>query len=58
MCSGRTSSAASALEITVAPNEWQAACSLGDFSLVGCTVSPAFEFAHFELAPKGWSPGD
>ena len=45
-------------QITVAPNEWQAACSLGDFSLVGCTVSPAFEFAHFELAPKGWRPGD
>jgi predicted cupin superfamily sugar epimerase len=44
-------------QIIVAPNEWQAACSLGDWTLVGCTVSPAFEFEHFELAPEGWSPG-
>lgn len=35
---------------------WQAARSLGDWTLVGCTVGPAFEFAGFELAPKGWSP--
>ena len=36
---------------------WQAARSLGHWTLVGCTVSPAFEFAGFELAPPGWSPG-
>ncbi|KPF80465.1 cupin [Brevundimonas sp. AAP58] len=35
---------------------WQAARSLGDWSLVGCTVSPGFDFAGFELAPAGWSP--
>ena len=35
---------------------WQAARSLGAWTLVGCTVSPAFEFAGFELAPPGWSP--
>jgi hypothetical protein len=35
---------------------WQAAHSLGDWTLVGCTVAPGFEFAGFELAPKGWSP--
>jgi len=23
---------------------------------VGCTVSPAFDFSGFELAPEGWSP--
>ncbi|MGL1278532.1 cupin domain-containing protein [Vibrio parahaemolyticus] len=28
----------------------------GDWTLVGCTVAPAFEFAKFELAPKGWEP--
>src|SRR5450631_2547823 len=28
----------------------------GDWTLVGCTVAPAFEFASFELAPKGWEP--
>jgi hypothetical protein len=30
--------------------------SLGDWTLVGCTVAPGFEFAAFELAPKGWEP--
>jgi predicted cupin superfamily sugar epimerase len=36
---------------------WQAAQSLGDWTLVGCTVAPGFEFSAFELAPKGWTPG-
>jgi predicted cupin superfamily sugar epimerase len=36
---------------------WQAAASLGAWTLVGCTVSPAFDFAGFELAPPGWRPG-
>jgi len=36
---------------------WQAAESLGDWTLVGCTVAPGFDFAGFELAPKGWRPG-
>jgi len=36
---------------------WQAAESLGDWTLVGCTVAPGFEFAGFELAPPGWEPG-
>ncbi|WP_027581848.1 cupin domain-containing protein [Bradyrhizobium sp. Ai1a-2] len=35
---------------------WQAAECTGDWTLVGCTVAPAFEFAKFELAPKGWEP--
>ena len=35
----------------VPPNAWQSARSLGDWTLVGCTVSPAFEFEHFELDP-------
>lgn len=41
----------------VPTNAWQAARSLGDWTLVGCTVTPAFEFASFEMAPKGWEPG-
>ena len=45
-------------QIIVGPAEWQAARSLGDWTLVGCTVSPAFEFEHFELAPPGWTPDD
>ncbi len=36
---------------------WQAAESLGAWTLVGCTVAPGFEFERFELAPKGWRPG-
>jgi predicted cupin superfamily sugar epimerase len=35
---------------------WQAAESTGDWTLVGCTVAPGFEFAKFELAPMGWEP--
>ncbi|MGI9511761.1 MAG: cupin domain-containing protein, partial [Anderseniella sp.] len=31
--------------------------SLGDWTLVGCTVSPGFEFSGFEMAPAGWQPG-
>jgi predicted cupin superfamily sugar epimerase len=36
---------------------WQSAKSLGAWTLIGCTVAPAFEFARFELAPAGFSPG-
>ena len=35
---------------------WQAARTLGDWTLLGCTVAPGFEFAKFELAPNGWEP--
>lgn len=40
----------------VPPQAWQAAESTGDWTLVGCTVAPGFEFANFELAPKDWEP--
>jgi predicted cupin superfamily sugar epimerase len=36
---------------------WQTARSLGDWTLVGCIVAPAFEFAGFEMAPASWEPG-
>ena len=35
---------------------WQSARSLGDWTLLGCTVAPGFDFAKFELAPQGWEP--
>ena len=35
---------------------WQAAESTGDWTLVGCTVAPGFEFTKFELAEPGWFP--
>ncbi|OEJ69616.1 cupin domain-containing protein [Magnetovibrio blakemorei] len=38
-------------------NAWQAAKPLGDWTLVGCQVAPAFDFARFELAPPGFEPG-
>ncbi|PYE86709.1 cupin domain-containing protein [Phyllobacterium leguminum] len=41
----------------VPAHAWQAAESLGDWTLVGCTVAPGFEFSGFELAAKGWAPG-
>ncbi|MEI2418398.1 cupin domain-containing protein [Orrella sp. JC864] len=37
----------------VAPHAWQSARSTGKWTLVGCTVSPAFRFEGFELAPPG-----
>jgi predicted cupin superfamily sugar epimerase len=43
-------------QAVVPPHAWQAAESLGDWTLVGCTVAPGFEFAHFEMAPPGWEP--
>lgn len=40
----------------VPPGAWQAAESRGEWTLVGCTVAPAFQFERFELAPPGWRP--
>jgi predicted cupin superfamily sugar epimerase len=40
----------------VPPHAWQAAATTGDWTLVGCTVAPGFDFATFELAPPGWTP--
>ena len=43
-------------QFVVAADAWQSARSLGEHTLVGCTVSPAFEFEGFELADPGWRP--
>jgi uncharacterized protein len=45
------------LQAAVPPGAWQAARSLGAWSLVACTVAPAFCFSGFELAPVEWVPG-
>lgn len=50
--------AGQAPQLIVPPHCWQAAEPVGEWSLVGCTVSPAFDFAGFEMAPMGWNPGD
>ncbi|HEX2112968.1 MAG TPA: cupin domain-containing protein [Alphaproteobacteria bacterium] len=44
-------------QLLVPQGHWQSARSRGAWTLVGCTVGPAFEFSGFELAPRGWSPG-
>jgi predicted cupin superfamily sugar epimerase len=38
-------------QVIVPSGHWQAARSTGDWTLVGCTVSPGFTFDGFELAP-------
>lgn len=44
-------------QAVVPADAWQAAEPLGAFTLVGCTVAPAFEFSSFEMAEPGWEPG-
>jgi uncharacterized protein len=48
--------AAQAPQIVVPAGAWQAARSLGDYTLVGCTVAPGFEFNHFEMASEDFVP--
>ena len=43
--------------LIIPKDTWFSMQSTGDWSLIGCTVSPAFSFDDFELAPKGWMPG-
>ena len=43
-------------QAVVPAGAWQTARTLGDYTLVGATVSPAFTFEGFELAAPDWSP--
>ena len=43
-------------QVTVPARAWQAAESLGEWTLVGCTVAPCFSFDGCYLAPANWSP--
>jgi len=43
-------------QVVVPTGWWQTAVSQGDWTLVGCTVAPGFDFDGFELAPKEWRP--
>ena len=36
---------------------WFSMETKGKYSLIGCTVSPPFDYNDFELAPKDWEPG-
>jgi hypothetical protein len=42
------------VQAVVPAGHWQAARSLGDWSLVTCTVSPGFRFEGFDLADPGF----
>ncbi len=44
-------------QVIIPAQAWQSAESTGDWTLVGCTVAPAFEFEGFELAAPDWQPG-
>lgn len=44
-------------QVVVPVRAWQSADSTGEWTLVGCTVAPGFEFSGFELADKDWAPG-
>jgi len=46
--------AGQAPQLIVPEGHWQAARSTGDWTLVGCTVSPAFRFEGFTLAAPGF----
>ncbi|MEX0365164.1 MAG: cupin domain-containing protein [Ruegeria sp.] len=41
-------------QIIVPERHWQAARSMGDYTLVSCTVSPGFQFDGFTLAEPGF----
>ena len=41
-------------QIIIPPNVWQRARCTGDYTLVGCTVSPGFQFETFTLADPGF----
>lgn len=44
-------------QVVVPAGWWQMAVSRGDWTLVGCTVAPGFEFSGFEMAKEDWFAG-
>lgn len=41
----------------VPANRWQSTEARSGWALVSCVVVPGFDFAGFELAAPGWTPG-
>ncbi len=39
-------------QVTIPHGDWFSAQSLGDFTLVGCTVAPGFDFQDFEMGSR------
>ena len=44
------------MHFVVNANSWFSMKTKGEFSLIGCTVSPAFSYQDFEIAPQNWKP--
>tara|TARA_Y100001970_G_C14079190_1_gene773720 strand:- start:700 stop:1116 length:417 start_codon:yes stop_codon:yes gene_type:complete len=44
------------LHLIIKAGSWFSMKSNGSYSLIGCTVAPAFDYSDFELAPKNWAP--
>jgi predicted cupin superfamily sugar epimerase len=53
---GSVEAARADVQAVVPAGAWQSAASLGAWTLVGCIVTPAFEFEGFELAAPDWEP--
>ncbi len=49
---GRNPQRGEKLQHIVPAGHWFASTSYGDYSLVGCTVAPGFEFSDFEMGIK------
>jgi len=45
-------------QLIVPQHIWQKSVPVDGWVLVGCTVSPGFEFSGFELAPADWEPNE
>jgi uncharacterized protein len=43
-------------QVIVPAGTWQAAESMGEWTLTGCTVAPGFMFSGFEMAPNDCAP--
>ena len=41
---------------TINAGTWFTMKSVGNYSLIGCTVAPAFDYKDFELAATDWNP--
>jgi len=50
ICLGRNSTLGEVYQAIVPAGAWFASESTGEYSFVGCTVTPGFDFADFELA--------
>jgi len=45
------------MHVIINAGSWFSMVSSGEYSLIGCTVAPGFNYSDFELAPKNWEPG-